>query len=197
MCGRFQMTEGAYLALQAAFELPAFWQPQLPLGMIYPSNEALVLLKARPGEDDAPKGVTAAIYAFGLETERNGKKKRLINARSETVFETWTFRDLIRTKRCVVPCAWFYEWTPAKERLSFFEEGKPVLYLAAIYKDEQFIILITAANASMEPYHDRMPVILPEADVKAWLDEPDKTEYFLRRKEPMLVHTGQESLTLF
>lgn len=197
MCGRFQMTEEAFLALQAAFDLPAFWQPMLPLGMIYPTNQSLVLLSAAPDNPDAPAGVAGALYAFGLQSERGGKKKLLINARSETVFETWTFRDLIRTSRCVIPCAWFYEWSPYKERFSFFEENHPVLYLAGIYKNEQFIILTTAANESVAPVHNRMPVILAEKDVKPWLDEPAKTEYFLKRREPLLVARGQEDLRLF
>ena len=39
-----------------------------------------------------------------------------------------------------------------------------------LYEDgHRFVILTTAANPSMEPVHDRMPLILEPGEVKRWL----------------------------
>jgi len=40
---------------------------------------------------------------------------------------------------------------------------------------DSFTIITTAANAIMEPIHDRMPVILPTDAIDAWLD-PDNAD---------------------
>ncbi|QEG25103.1 Putative SOS response-associated peptidase YedK [Mariniblastus fucicola] len=39
---------------------------------------------------------------------------RMINARSETVFEKPAFRNAAKSKRCAIVCDGFYEWKPVK-----------------------------------------------------------------------------------
>ena len=61
---------------------------------------------------------------------------------------------------------------PRKTTLSF------ELLLAGIWDrwdrgqtpEETFAIITTSANELLEPYHDRMPVILPEETIDCWLD---------------------------
>lgn len=107
---------------------------------------------------------------------------KMINARSETVFEKRSFRNAIRKKRCIVPASGFYEWRRgAKVRQPFLFQRKSErpFALAGLWEHngavpegpvETFTILTTTANALVQPLHDRMPVILPDAAINRWLD---------------------------
>ena len=67
------------------------------------------------------------------------------------------------------------------------------------YEDgEHFVILTTAANASMEPVHDRMPLILEEREIASWILDDEKAEDILH-KTPCLLERRMdyEQLTLF
>jgi len=113
-----------------------------------------------------------------------GIDARMINARAETVAEKPAFRQALARQRCLIPADGFYEWqkraTGPKqpyritmkdcapfafaglwERWDRSADGKPV---------ESCTIITTAANDLVRPIHDRMPVILAEADHDAWLD---------------------------
>src|SRR5215510_9558901 len=109
-------------------------------------------------------------------------KLSTINARSESIFESRLYRDLVIRQRCIVPISGFYEWkrqgaTKRPFRISLREQ--PIMSVAGIWdawhpgtKDERhsFSILTTSANECMSAIHDRMPVILHGADEDAWLD---------------------------
>ena len=78
----------------------------------------------------------------------------------------------------------------------------PVLFMAGFcrqYEDgEHFVILTTAANASMEPVHDRMPLILERQEIAEWMLDDTKMEGILQ-KTPCLLErkTDYEQLNLF
>ncbi|MFG1345590.1 SOS response-associated peptidase [Xanthobacter autotrophicus DSM 431] len=112
---------------------------------------------------------------------------RMINARCESVAEKPAFRSAwAARRRCIVPAEGFYEWRATDSgRQPFFirrADGAP-LALAGLWegwKDpatgiwlRTFTLLTCAANARLAPLHERMPVILPEVDITAYLEEPD------------------------
>ncbi len=111
--------------------------------------------------------------------------KPLINARGETVREKPSFRQAFRSGRCVILADGFYEWKRdnGSAKIPYFfrlksgrtmafagiadtwdKDGKPI---------ETAAIVTTQANELMAPVHDRMPVILPEDRLLAWLDASD------------------------
>lgn len=114
---------------------------------------------------------------------------RLINARSETVLEKPSFRSSVPTKRCIIPMDGFYEWRtvgvdpkgPKRPVYVTRRDGRPlaVAGLWASWRDPSVgdgvpvlhscCVITTAANATMSPVHDRMPVILEESDWSDWL----------------------------
>jgi putative SOS response-associated peptidase YedK len=108
--------------------------------------------------------------------------KLLINARSETALEKPTFRESMLERRCLVPASGYYEWQKAgsgrekKTKYRFTLPDEP-LYLAGCYRREQgsplyrFVILTRQATSELAVIHDRMPLIIPPAQAKAWLAE--------------------------
>ena len=118
----------------------------------------------------------------------------LINARAETAAEKPSFRSALRYRRCLVPADGFYEWTGRKgnkqphllrRKLQEADatvgpgDGGSLLAFAGLWEHwlgaegsemETMVILTTKANKTLAPLHDRMPVILEQADHARWLD---------------------------
>lgn len=129
-------------------------------------------------------------------------KKLIFNARCESALEKSLFRDSILHRRIVVPAAWFYEWNPQKEKNIFTRKDTPILFMAGFsrhYEDgEHFVILTTAANPSMKPVHERMPLILEREEIADWMLDDTKTEAMLH-KIPCLLErrSDYEQISLF
>jgi len=109
---------------------------------------------------------------------------KMINARAETVATKNAYRSAFKRRRCLVSADGFYEWKrldPKTKQPVYIHrvDGDPLAF-AGLY--ERWIdaeghrevhtctIITTTPNATMEPIHDRMPVLLPPARWEAWLD---------------------------
>ena len=114
----------------------------------------------------------------------------LINARSESVLEKRMFRDSVLHRRCIIPAGHFYEWTPSKEKVTFFREGDPVVLMAGFYnqfqEEDHFVILTVPANASVAKVHDRMPLILERSEIEDWVYDNGFLDFALHKKQPLL-----------
>ena len=117
-----------------------------------------------------------------------------INARAEEAAQKPAFREALRKRRCLVPADAFYEWqrpnpkiapkTGAKAKQPFaiaLKSGEPYAF-AGLWERwqpregpplETFTILTTDPNETMEPIHNRMPVILEPRDYARWLSPGD------------------------
>jgi putative SOS response-associated peptidase YedK len=108
-------------------------------------------------------------------------KLTTINARSEGIFDSRLYRDLIVRQRCIVPLSGFYEWKvegDVRRPFRIFLREEPIMSVAGIWSawrpgtpDERhsFAVLTTSANGFMRDIHERMPVILSRGDEEAWL----------------------------
>jgi putative SOS response-associated peptidase YedK len=105
----------------------------------------------------------------------------MINARAETVAEKPAYRTAFRQRRCLIPADGFYEWkqTPdGKQPYYIRMQQDGVFALAGLWehwigpdkKIESCSIIVTEANDSIRPVHDRMPVIIRPSDFDQWLD---------------------------
>jgi putative SOS response-associated peptidase YedK len=120
-------------------------------------------------------------------------KLSTINARSEGVFQSRLYRDLVVRQRCVIPISGFFEWKREGDRKRPFKihlKDEPIMSVAGIWDtwkrgtpDERssFSILTTAANSFMSEIHDRMPVILGRSDEDQWLDPQFHQQESLQR----------------
>ena len=63
--------------------------------------------------------------------------------------------------------------------------------MAGLYQEaagqRQFVILTTAANASMAPIHDRMPVVLRQEQLVPWIRSVSQALSILRQEPPPLL----------
>ena len=128
---------------------------------------------------------------------------RLINARSETVFEKPIWKAVITRRKCLIPANGFYEWQKedgGKQPFYIYPKDQKLFMFAGVWdvwkhngrEWHTYSILTTQANKEMENIHDRMPVILRKVDWQQWL-EADRQEDI----EPLLAPYKDGGLDLF
>ena len=160
--------------------------------------------------DIRPTDTAPVIYGRGgilcpgeMKWGLSGRDKRpLINARAETARERPTFSESVMHRRCIVPARRFYEWDKEKRKVTFRYGKSASIYMAGFYRMQEdgfhFIIVTIAANESVRPVHDRMPLILEENEVQPWICEDDKVGFFLEKQSPMLEPSRDfEQMSLF
>ncbi len=161
---------------------------------VFPSEAAAVLTL-----DAEAQSPDAYLFRWGYPMELDGKKRLLINARSESAAEKALFSESLACRRCVIPTAGFFEWMHVSGRADphrkyrFNQSGTGILYLAGLYRpsplkeEHEFVILTRDANASMAPLHDRMPVVLRGEHVEEYLSSAQSARLLLRETPPVLV----------
>jgi putative SOS response-associated peptidase YedK len=178
MCGRFSQQRPASELAEIFSAEPIVDDPG-PRYNVAPTDEALVIVQR---EDR--RGVTS--YRWGLIPHWADSAKvgsRMFNARAETLVGAPAFRDAFQRKRCLVPVECFYEWRregAVRQPYTIGRADGGPLVLAGLWDGwrdpatdtvrRSFTIVTSAPNEAMVTIHNRMPVILPEADWDAWLD---------------------------
>lgn len=127
------------------------------------------------------------LFSWGLLphwSKDKSHKSKPINARAETLLDKPSFRELISSKRCLVPADGFYEWrtsTAGKAPYRFLLKNEELFSFAGLWDKwadtetgevlNTFTIITTQANELVKPTHDRMPVILAPEKEEYWLDK--------------------------
>ena len=131
------------------------------------------------------------VMSWGLVPSWSKDKTRaasMINARSETLTEKPSFRNLVSEHRCILPIQGFYEWQnlasgtkkPNKQAHYITRVDEQPMTLAGLWTiwkqpDSSLLrtctIITTEANEILSPIHHRMPVILERDSVDIWLGE--------------------------
>lgn len=171
MCGRYYIDDTFQKGLLSDF--PSFREQaavmHIPSGDVRPTDAAPVIMADRLAQR-SDMSLTEAHWGF--QEDFNSGKKLLINARAETADTRPAFSYAIRSRRCVIPVSGFYEYTPDKEKVSFFRKEEQVIYLAGCARWSEgwcFVILTTSPNDDVKKVHDRMPVMLHKEDVRKWV----------------------------
>jgi len=151
-----------------------------------------------------PSNIVPIVAATGAELATWGFPKTkgvgvVINARSESARTSFYWKDSVEERRVAIPTGGFFEWPHGanvpKQKYLFSLPGSAVLYLAGVFKffetdkglKRRVVILTTAANASVAPYHDRMPVLLMKDETEAWINDGRLTDAILTRVPPELT----------
>ncbi len=177
MCGRYSLLEES--------DDPVIRQiirqvgRSVKYGEICPTNQAPIL---------AGESLQAQAACWGFA--RPGGSGVVINARAETAAEKRMFKNSLLARRCIIPSTGFFEWDATKRKHWFGVEQGP-LYMAGLYQEaagqRQFVILTTAANASMAPIHDRMPVVLRQEQLVPWIRSVSQALSILRQEPPPIA----------
>jgi putative SOS response-associated peptidase YedK len=171
MCGRFALhNHPEVVALQFRLAaVPAF----APRYNIAPTADVLVV------RNDGPALVRWGLVPRWAKDPSVGAKMN--NARAETVAEKPAFREAYRMRRCLIPASGFFEWKrPYGEgkgrRYPYYlrPANAELLGFAGLWETwgdnlQTCAIITTAANETMQPIHDRMPVIVEPQDYERWL----------------------------
>jgi putative SOS response-associated peptidase YedK len=194
------------------FDLEVRADRQLPLFEarynIAPTQEVLAV-RAVDGAREASMLRWGLIPSWSKEP---GGGPPMINARSETLAEKPTFRTAFRRRRCIIPADGFYEWgnplsgKPGRKQPYYIRrpDGGPFGF-AGLWENwagqlpgrsekttlESCTIITTEANQKLSEYHDRMPVILAQADYTLWLDRLAQDEELLRH---LFTPCGEDEL---
>tara|TARA_Y100000588_G_scaffold112599_1_gene123527 strand:- start:297 stop:923 length:627 start_codon:yes stop_codon:yes gene_type:complete len=137
-------------------------------------------------------GNTLENLKWGIMPSWSKKKefKPLINARLETIDEKISFKKLIKLTRCIAVADGFYEWKREdKNKVPhyFLREDKKIMYLAAIYDNNEFCLITEQASNNVNAVHHRQPVIINESDINRYLNLELNGSIFLKEcKKPKL-----------
>jgi putative SOS response-associated peptidase YedK len=177
MCGRFTQ-ERPVADLAEIFGAEPLVEDPGEHYNLAPTDEALVVV-----ERDDRRAVTA--YRWGLIPHWAGDARigsRMFNARAETLTASPAFRDAFRRRRCLVPADSFYEWKregTIRQPYRVSQANGLPLALAGLWAGwrdpstgnvrRTFTIVTTSPNGALSDLHDRMPVIVPQANWARWL----------------------------
>lgn len=186
MCGRFTLTRKDFRALaselEAAFDesVVALYRPRYNIA---PTDQHWIVREKQERRQLLPA-------RFGLVNSWAKDAKgaaRQINARSESALSRPAFREAFEKRRCIVPADGFFEWVGAKEArrpIWFHAPDGGLILFAGLYESwrdprsaewmRTFTILTTDANETVEPVHDRMPVLLARDRLDDWLHVPPR-----------------------
>ena len=183
MCGRFN-------SIASGKDFASVYDAQFLTDELLPNfNVASTTLVYVLHRQDGGRVLDA--MSWGLVPSWSKDKTRaasMINARSETLTEKPSFRNLVSEHRCVLPIQGFYEWQnlpsetkkPKKQAHYISRVDERPMTLAGLWTiwkqpDSSLLrtctIITTEANEKLSPIHHRMPVILERDSVEIWLGE--------------------------
>lgn len=194
MCGRYVLKKKDLEELVQRFGLRSLQEFHDRFN-VAPTTEVPAIRARR----DDPTDYEAVPLQWGLvpgwaKDPQSGS--RLANARAEGIVDKPAFRHAFRQRRCAIPASGFYEWQTIgrlKQPWYFTLRDESPLLFAGLWESwrspdgvtlETCALITTSPNAIMAPIHDRMPVILDEANTALWLDprvnEPEQLTPVLR-----------------
>lgn len=215
MCGRFVSSSSADAI--SKFFGASFEGEALPANFnVAPTQDVLAVLADGGGDRTVQTFHWGLVPSWAKDTKIGSK---MINARSETIAEKPAFKGLFKKHRLLLPMDGFYEWQQGVAGGPVTKAGKPVKTpmfihradgdllavagLWATWRDRSLgpdapwlhscTVITTAANETMAPVHNRMPVILPANRWDEWLDP---TNGDLVALQALLVPATNDVLTM-
>ena len=207
MCGRFTLTsnmddlQGRFGFLSQYAESESKGSEYFEHGPLYniaPTQQVLTVTNDGQKRGEPMRWGLVPFWAKDLKVGA-----RMINAVGETIATKPAFRAAFKKRRCLVLANGFYEWKKDGHRKlpTYFypSNGEPMAFagLWEAWKSpegqvvQSCTIITTSANPTIEPLHNRMPVILSDETQALWLDPLTEDAKIL---EPLLIPAPVELL---
>ncbi len=181
MCGRFANSRSP-AELRTLFQTTNSTPNFVPSWNIAPSQESPVV---RLNPENQERSLDLLSWGLVPHWSKDLKTARKpINARAETVATTPLFRSAYKARRCLVPADLYYEWQVregrSKQPYAIARADRGTLAFGGVWEGwraetgkviRSFSIITTESNKVMAPIHDRMPLIIDQADWPTWLGE--------------------------
>jgi len=172
----------------------------VPRYNIAPSSQVLACRLSSSGEKELTTLHWGLVPSWSKGLDR---RFSMINARAETLTDKPAYRGPFKQHRCLIPANGFYEWAQEDGKQPYYihsGQDRPLVF-AGIWDHWQdgsgdsiqsCSIITCAANAQMQPVHERMPVILPVDHWDNWLTGQD-----MKALQAMLVPYRGDDLDIY
>lgn len=179
MCGRKTLTANIQSIIEY-FAVEEWENPDsyIPSYNIAPTQTSPILLQK--GERIIKPMRWGLIPSWAKD---NKFASKMINARAETLLEKPSFKKLVGSNRCIVVADGYYEWKTTENRkvpYYFRSLRGELLPMAGIWDNWKnpdgetvfsYIVITTNSNKELSNIHNRMPVIIPNANIDIWLKD--------------------------
>ena len=193
MCGRFNsIASGADFANSYGAN---FVSEEIESNFNVKPTSKVYVLSREPDCGESSRKLTAMRWGLVPSWSKDKTKAAgLINARSETLHEKPSFKNLLSKHRCIIPMQGFYEWSvidsqgpkPIKQAHYISRSDGKTMTVAGLWTNwvdpqsnsdiggsravlSTCTIITTGANEILSGIHHRMPVILEPSDVDRWV----------------------------
>ncbi|MCH2176284.1 MAG: SOS response-associated peptidase [Lentisphaeria bacterium] len=189
MCGRFaNYTEIDEILNWDNFEYFEDHNLYTPSFNFAPMQECLAIAKGK-------SKLRLGFLKWGLMpswARKEFQPAKLINARSETVYEKPSYQNLIGRRHCAIPLNGYYEWDKSKNTYWVEIKNNPLYTVAALWDvwefdgviQKTFTILTTEATNKLNYIHHRQPICMNKIATNEWLDtknfDMQKLQYHIR-----------------
>lgn len=171
-----------YTNRKSAAEIAAHFRATVPglfnagEGEVYPGGRGTVVR-----EEGGARVVEAMTWGFPLpqKSKVTGKPIKPKAGNNMANLEKWPWNMFAAdpSRRCLIPLTGFCEAEGEKGRMTrtwFSVKDRPIFAWAGMWGDSHewgrwYSGLMTDCNEAIRPVHDRMPVLLHEADYDPWL----------------------------
>ncbi|MBQ2678954.1 MAG: SOS response-associated peptidase [Firmicutes bacterium] len=156
----------------------------LTSGEIRPTNVVPVIAPDRNGR----KSAFPMKWGFQIPG-----RSLIVNARTESAAQKPTFKESWKSRRCIIPASWYFEWehlTGANGRKKTGDKymiqpaGSSITWLAGLYRIEGgfpvFAVLTREPTEELRRIHDRMPLIMPRDLIDDWINPEAKPEELVK-----------------
>lgn len=174
MCGCYELKAKAR-ELNRHFRQLHLGQREMPRSRdMHPTDPVLMIT-------GSSTGYQASNARWGLVGSFLDREPRspIINLHGEGLVAKPFYSKILKRSRCLIPATAFYEWLTlagTKQKIRISQSTGETLMFAGIFDHHPLAgttcaILTTAANETIRPVHDRMPVILDRDESSFWLDD--------------------------
>tara|TARA_A100001015_G_scaffold304655_1_gene396187 strand:- start:1242 stop:1934 length:693 start_codon:yes stop_codon:yes gene_type:complete len=197
MCGRKTLTKDKKAIIKELFIDE--WQDDNyePSFNIAPTQDSPVLISL--GNSRVIKLMRWGLIPSWSKNRSIGSK--MINARSETILEKVSYKNLVYTNRCVIISDGYYEWKrygDVKKPFYIHHPEKKLLLMAGLWTSwrsssgsvSTYTVITTTPQKEIAHIHDRMPVILDIGEVDNWI-RPNKDNKIPTQLDSLKSYIGK------